>query len=83
MKRSFFVLLIFAMVVAGYSNNIQLQNASLTGQVVANKSVQVEFDISWENSWRTPTAVPLNWDAAWVFVKYRLGGGEWHHAKLS
>ncbi len=41
----------------------------------------VEFDIAWENSWRNR----LNWDAAWIFAKYRLSGGTgaWRHATLS
>jgi hypothetical protein len=48
----------------------------------------VQFDLSWENSWRTDNLFPDdghnvgNWDAAWVFVKYRVGDGEWQHAKL-
>jgi formylglycine-generating enzyme required for sulfatase activity len=32
----------------------------------------VQFDLSWENSWRTTTGM-ANWDAAWVFVKFRVG----------
>ena len=28
--------------------------------------------------------LPLeNWDAAWVFVKFRMDGGEWQHAWLN
>ena len=46
----------------------------------------IAFDLAWQNSWRDAT----NWDAAWVFVKYRdpkgfgnpLGLG-WQHATLS
>jgi len=42
----------------------------------------VKFDIQWENSWRTSSA-PNNWDAAWVFVKYRIGAGAWQHTWLN
>lgn len=43
----------------------------------------VEFDLSWQNSWRVSTA-QSNWDAAWVFIKFRINGeGEWKHAKLA
>lgn len=32
----------------------------------------VSFDIQWYNSWRVDSlAVPFNWDAAWVFVKFQ------------
>jgi len=36
-------------------------------------------DISWKNSWRDE----VNWDAAWVFVKYQTSDGLWKHATLS
>lgn len=62
-------------------NNIQITNVSLEGQVFTEQYVFVEFDISWENSWKT-SAIPANHDAAWVFVKYRLAGLEWHHMLL-
>ena len=61
------------------ANNISISNVSLTGQNTdagvnnsANYSL-VQFDLSWENSWRTSSA-PNNWDAAWVFVKYKVSG---------
>jgi hypothetical protein len=42
----------------------------------------VQFNLSWENSWRT-SAAPNNRDAAQVFVKYRVGSGDWQHTLLS
>jgi len=64
------------------ANNISVTNFSLMGQNIANHYTMVKFDISWENSWRT-SSVPNNWDAAWVFVKYRIGSGAWQHAWLN
>jgi formylglycine-generating enzyme required for sulfatase activity len=70
------------------ANNIQVSNVSLSGQNItagANNSAnfnRVQFDLSWENSWRTSSA-PNNWDAAWVFVKYSVNGGDWQHAYLN
>ena len=71
------------------ANNIAVTNVSLTGQNVSagvNNSANftyIEFDLSWDNSWRT-TASPANWDAAWVFVKYRTSGSStWNHVKLA
>ncbi|MBK6347560.1 MAG: hypothetical protein IPF68_16835 [Bacteroidales bacterium] len=66
---------------AGNANNISVTNVSLTGQNVADNYTFVRFDISWENSWRTGSA-PTNWDAAWIFVKYRVASGNWSHATL-
>jgi hypothetical protein len=42
----------------------------------------VTFDIRWSHSWRTSDP-PGNWDAAWIFLKYRVGSGDWRHATLS
>jgi formylglycine-generating enzyme required for sulfatase activity len=40
----------------------------------------VQFDVSWSNSWRSA----VNWDAAWVFVKFQApGSNNWQHATLS
>lgn len=48
----------------------------------------VQFDITWTNSWRASWkeagADLTNWDAAWVFVKYRRKARTaWSHATLS
>lgn len=65
------------------ANNIQVTDISLTGINTTNKTVQVRFSVSWENSWRTNVG-PANWDAAWIFIKYRRGGvGDWKHAWLN
>jgi formylglycine-generating enzyme required for sulfatase activity len=60
------------------ANNIAASNAVTTGQnttagtnAAANYTL-VEFDLSWDNSWRASTG-PSNWDAAWVFVKFMVG----------
>jgi len=31
----------------------------------------VTFSIKWQNSWRTPAVTPNNWDAVWIFIKFR------------
>ena len=65
------------------ANNVEVNNVSLTGQNTANDTKLIEFDVSWENSWRT-SASPFNWDAVWVFAKYRLTTNvNWHHATLA
>ncbi|MEI6436470.1 MAG: hypothetical protein WCP32_16710, partial [Bacteroidota bacterium] len=53
------------------ANNINVSNVKLTGQNTTDDFAMVQFDISWDNSWRAASA-PYNWDAAWVFVKYRI-----------
>ena len=49
-------------------------------------STTVTFDATWSNSWRstgTGAPAPNNWDAAWIFVKFRKNGGNWAHASLN
>ncbi|MCF8367098.1 MAG: SUMF1/EgtB/PvdO family nonheme iron enzyme [Bacteroidales bacterium] len=64
------------------ANNITVSNISLADENTTDKYVMVQFDLNWENSWHT-TSDPNNWDAAWVFVKYRVGTGDWQHALLN
>ncbi|MFT3883928.1 MAG: hypothetical protein QM724_00425 [Flavobacteriales bacterium] len=64
-----------------HANNIRISNAGLTEDIGEADHVNVRFDIGWENSWRT-SSTPNNWDAAWVFVKFRSTAGGWQHARL-
>ena len=61
------------------ANNIQVANVSISAN--PDTTAQIQFDLSWENSWKGgPTG---NWDAAWVFVKIRSATtGLWSHAYL-
>lgn len=71
-----FLVLIFSVEMKG--NDISVKNVRLTGQVNDSHTF-VNFDLDWKNSWRNGT----NWDAAWLFVKYKIGSGDWVHATLS
>ena len=74
----YFAALLFAPAI-GSANNIQVSNTTLVGNT--GTSVQVEFNLSWENSWRGGGVT--NWDAAWVFAKYRTTTGAWQHIPLT
>jgi uncharacterized protein (TIGR02145 family) len=81
-----FVTLMLLIAASLAANNIQVSNVSLTSENIAEDYVMVQFDLSWENSWRITTG-PANWDAAWLFIKYRItaaNGGDdlWKHAWL-
>lgn len=90
---TFGLLSLFCLILATQTrgNNIQITNVTLTGKDVsagqnnAANHTFVQFDLSWDNSWRTGTlngTSPGNYDAAWVFIKFRSFGA-WQHAKLS
>ncbi len=55
-----------------HANNIQVTNTTLVDNT--GSTVKVQFDVTWENSWRGEGV--NNWDAAWVFVKYKLFGDD-------
>jgi formylglycine-generating enzyme required for sulfatase activity len=84
MKKSILLLgLLIAFSLGLFANNIQVSNLSIASQNYSQHYCQVKFDLSWENSWRNDSAPPFNWDAAWVFIKYKNLSGEWHHATLN
>ena len=64
------------------ANNIQITNVSLLEQNTVSDFTMIKMDITWNNSWRVSTG-PSNWDAAWIFVKYRTANGPWLHAFLN
>jgi formylglycine-generating enzyme required for sulfatase activity len=65
------------------ANNIAVANATLTGQDVGANTTIVNFDVSWDNSWRTNTN-ENNYDAAWIFVKFRkMGTLDWRHCTIN
>jgi len=87
--RNYFLMSLILVVGAVKANNISVSNVTLAGQNVsagvnnAANFTYIEFDLTWDNSWRTSSA-PNNWDAAWVFVKYRTtGSSTWSHVKLA
>jgi len=77
-----FVAALFATAMPIYANNIQVGEPTLTGGSASEDYTFVQFDLSWDNSWRTDSTEPYNYDAAWVFVKYKPMGGDWAHATL-
>lgn len=65
---------------AARANYVQVTNVTMVS------GGKVQFDLSWSNSWRQAwnTGSIENWDAAWVFVKFRkVGDSGYSHATLS
>lgn len=62
-----------------YANALTISNVKLTDRDTTNKTIAVQFDITWDNSWKDV----INNDAVWIFVKYSQDGGTtWSHATL-
>ena len=63
------------------ANNVTLSNI----QIINNgpDSTYIQFDLSWENSWRVNNG-PANYDGVWVFFRYRQPGlNYWFPLSLS
>ena len=88
-KTCLLVSLIMLLTLPLLANNIAVGTVTITDQSTAgeqsNHYTHIEFDISWENSWRLDgVAAPYNWDAAWVFAKWKLHSGtDWAHCTLN
>ena len=71
-------------VLEGSCSGIQIPNIQLG--TLSGGSTTITFDATWTNSWRSTGSgapAPNNWDAAWIFVKFRKNGGDWAHASLN
>jgi hypothetical protein len=53
------------------ANGLKISNTSIEDRDQTAKTVVVQFDISWDNSWRNTT----NHDAVWVVLKVKIGSG--------
>ena len=59
------------------ANDIVVSQISLTNRNKAGGYVLVNFTVGWNNSFRISSGA-ANYDAAWVFIKYKIGdNGEW------
>lgn len=72
-------LIVFISLVAFLQTNVFANGITISNVSVINNGSngQLKFDVSWENGWRSSTL--NNWDAAWVFAKYKLVEGQWQH----
>ncbi|MDD3878227.1 MAG: SUMF1/EgtB/PvdO family nonheme iron enzyme [Bacteroidales bacterium] len=79
MKKYFFICHLILSQICIQANNVSVGTPVLVSPSPIEQTVYVEFDLSWENSWRNAT----NYDAVWVFVKYKDSSGQWQHAYLN
>lgn len=84
MKRIFFTIVFSIFITALYANNIRVSDPKVDPNDYFANEVKIKMEVSWENSWKCdPGHAPHNWDAAWIFIKYRRSDrGEWQHATI-
>ncbi len=73
-----------------HANGIAVSNPFLAAQDIAAHTYDIQFDVTWQNSWYiTGAPESTNWDAAWVFAKFSRWDpgagtwGDWTHCTLS
>ena len=59
------------------ANNIRI-NGTVKVAPGTGDTLVLSFPLRWDNSWRDQ----FNWDAAWVFLKYKSVTGGWNHVNL-
>ena len=82
MKKIIYTLISFLVMTTYCSgNNVVISNISVL--YTSSGAPQIQFDLSWENSWRVFSG-PANYDAAWVFFKYKSNStGLWTHVYMT
>lgn len=80
LRFSLLCLTLMASASPAFANNATIRNVALVERDTTEDTIQVEFDLSWQNAWSDG----VNHDAVWVFVKYSTAGssGPWSHATL-
>jgi len=76
-----------AVFLTSIANNVVVSTVSLgpqvTGGPISTHYTQVNYDITWQNSWRTSTN-ESNYDGCWIFVKFRKQSTSvWQHATIN
>ena len=71
------LVLLFAQTMA-FASHLKIDNASLSEVNTLDKTAKVQFNVSWDNSWKND----INCDAVWVFAKFMAPDGTWKHVNL-
>lgn len=77
------IALVFCVQLFSIANNVSVSNVSLSGQNAGSHFSLINYDITWDNSWRTSTN-ESNYDGCWVFAKFRkVNSNNWQHATIN
>ncbi|MFA5059954.1 MAG: SUMF1/EgtB/PvdO family nonheme iron enzyme [Candidatus Omnitrophota bacterium] len=60
------------------ANNLAISNVTMSTRDPANDTFILQFDVSWNNSWRNK----INHDAVWLFVKVDTGTAPYSHCLM-
>lgn len=80
MKSGIVFLLLLWVLLPARANNVRIvKEAEISATAIVDNIALINMDIAWDNSWRDE----FNWDAVYIFVKYKLKTElTWKHALL-
>jgi len=78
LKRVISILVLAWACLPCFSNNVRLKGTVEVTGVTSEGVATLEVDLTWDNSWRDN----FNWDAVWLFLKYKPASGEWQPVYL-
>lgn len=83
MKKIALLSLFILLAGLSFANNITVSSATLSGQNTTAHTEVINFNVAWDNSWRT-SINESNYDGAWIFVKFRKQGTtDWRHCTIN
>ncbi len=79
--------LLFLFVPVLWATNIRIENIVIVERNDAERYIVTQFDLTWDYSFRVDDDDNTNWDAAWVFMKFKdvfaPDNVQWGHATLA
>lgn len=80
MKKLFLFAVLFLSFFPGevFASHLKIDKVILAEVNTQTKTAKVQFNVSWENSWKNE----INADGAWLFAKYRTPEGLWKPVML-
>lgn len=87
MKCYFKLFIFISSINHSFANNARFANASIGADNSVAKTLEIQFDLFWDNSWRNDlpglgNSTPNNYDAVWLFIKYEFSPGVWKHGLI-
>lgn len=61
-----------------FASHLKVENGMISEVNTEKKTAKVQFNVSWDNSWKND----VNCDGVWVFAKFQAADGQWKHVDL-
>jgi len=62
-----------------FASHLKITNAMISEVNTETKVAKIQFNVSWDNSWKDD----VNCDGVWVFAKFQKPQAQWQHVNLA